>query len=99
MANITAYITRDRIEAWNRIVNEVAGTRLYNRFALQKERKEEDRWTFIGFYPIRLCYKAQEGERFYIKKIKKNLWLYWANPEGEEQERWLLTEMAERFFL
>lgn len=92
-------IGRSEINAWNRIVYEAAGTRLYYTFALSKERKDGKRWIYVGHYAIRGCYKEQEGERFYIKNIKGILWLYWENPDRTEQERWMLNDAAEKFFL
>ena len=92
-------ISRSEINAWNRMTNEAAGTRLYSTFSLSTERKDGKRWTYVGHFPIRACYKEQEGERFYIKRITGILWLYWENPDRTEQERWMLNEAAEKFFL
>lgn len=99
MAQMTKEITRDCIEAWNRIIDEAVGTKLYYSTALEEQRLENGRWVYIGFYPIRAIYAKQEGERFYIKQINDNLWLYWENPDGSQRWRWRLNEIAEKFFL
>ena len=98
-------IERSQVNAWNRMVNEIAGTKLWNRFVLQKEYKDGSRWIYLTHHAsIRACYKEQTGERFFIKNTKElnsgkvNVWLYWENSSGLESERWLLNDMACEFF-
>jgi hypothetical protein len=98
-------ITRDQINSWNRLVNEIAGTKLWHRFSLQKEYKDGSRWIYLTHNAsIRACYKEQTGERFFVKNTKAldsgkiNVWLYWENCAGTESERWLLNDLARDFF-
>ena len=98
-------ISRAQINAWNRMVNQIAGTKLWHRFVLQKEYKDGSRWIYyIANASIRACYKEQTGERFFIKNTKVlnsgkvNVWLYWENCSGSESERWLLNDLARDFF-
>lgn len=98
-------ISRDQINAWNRLVNEIAGTNLWHRFSLQKEYKDGSRWVYLTHNAsIRACYKEQTGERFFVKITKGGLygesyfWLYWENCAGTESERWLLNDLARDFF-
>lgn len=98
-------ISRDQINAWNRIADEIAGTNLWHRFSLQKEYKDGSRWVYLTHNAsIRACYKEQTGERFFVKITKGGLygesyfWLYWENCSGTESERWLLNDLARDFF-
>ena len=96
-------IERAQVNAWNRMVNEIAGTKLFSRFSLQKEYKNNTRWILAGWHPsIRACYYEQTGEKFFIKEIKDrdggHFYLYWENSTGTDSERWLLNDMACEFF-
>lgn len=98
-------ISRDQINSWNRMVGEIAGTKLWDRFSLQNEYKDGSRWVYLTHTAsIRVCYTEQAGERFFIKTTKNrisgenNFWLYWENCSGTDSERWLLNEMALEFF-
>lgn len=101
----TIEITRDQINAWNRMVNEIAGTKLWHRFVLCKEYKNNTRWVYLTHNAsIRACYKEQDGEKFYLKPIKNkitgedDIWMYWENRMGTDSERWLLNDLAIDFF-
>lgn len=98
-------ITRDQINSWNRLVNEVAGTKLWHRFVLCKEYKNNTRWVYLTHNAsIRASYLEQAGEKFYLKPIKNkitgenDIWLYWENANGTDAERWLLNDLALDFF-
>lgn len=92
-------ISRDQINSWNRIANEMAGTPIYYKVSLFKEYKEGSKWMPLNHsHSIRACYTPQTGERFFLKTIKDNTYLYWENCSGTDSERWLLNEMAMEFF-
>lgn len=90
-------VSREQIDAWNRLAEAVKGTSSYYVFSLWHEYKDVNgRWQELSHGTIRSNRIELEGERFYVRKIKDNFWLYW--EYRGEAERWLLSDLAKAYF-
>ena len=92
-------VTRERINAWNNMVELSRGTEAWYTFALYHEFISESGKKWISFNRlsgIRDGYIEHDGERFYLKTIKGETYLYWEYLT--DKERWLLDDLAKAFF-
>jgi hypothetical protein len=90
-------ITRDQINGWNRIAEAVKGTQSYYCFTMWHEFKDvSGRFQPLSHSTIRAHMIEIEGEEFYIKKVKGELWLYW--EYRGDCERWCLSDIARAYF-
>lgn len=90
-------ISREQVNAWNRMAENVKGTSNYYIFDLWHEYQDVDRrWKGLGYGNIRQSMIEIAGEEFFIKKIKGNVWIYW--EYRGDSERWLLSDLARAFF-
>lgn len=89
-------ITREQINAWNRMREAVKGTDRYAMFNLCHEYLYGKRWHYLGNGGIRENYIEHPTDRFYIKKVKEYTYLYW--EDRTDRERWCLTDLAKAYF-
>lgn len=92
-----AEVTREQVEAWNRMLDAARGTQTFYAFPLYKEYKDADgRWKGLGYSGIREARIEIEGEEFYIRRIKDNVYLYWKHRG--DAERWILNDLVKAYF-
>lgn len=90
-------VSREQVDAWNRMAEAVRGTNNYYVFTLWHEYKTiHGRWSGIGYSLVRQSRIGIEGEEFYIKKHKDNVYLYW--EFRGDAERWLLGDLGRAYF-
>lgn len=91
-------ISREMIDAYNRLCDSLKGTDHYYLLHLYHEYKDVDgRFQQLGWGGIREHMCKYADERFFIKKIKGACWLYY-DWRGD-QERWLLNDYAKAYFI
>lgn len=92
-----AEVTREQVDAWNRMHEAARGTQAWCDFNLYEEYKDVNgRWYGLGFNGIRNARIENEGEEFYTRRIKDNVYLYW--EYRGDTERWLLNDLAQAYF-
>lgn len=90
-------ISRELIDAWNRLAEASRGTDNWLMFSLVHEWLNGKKWvTFYNRSTIRGSYIKSDTEEFYIKTIKGETFIYWENRT--EKERWYLNDTAKAFF-
>lgn len=90
-------VSREQVDAWNRMAEAVRNTSNYYAFTLWHEYKTAcGRWSGIGHSLVRQSRIIIEGEVFYIKKYKDNVYLYW--EFCGDAERWLLSDLGRAYF-
>lgn len=96
MKNIT--ISRDQIKAWNRLGEAMRGKSNYYVFTLYHEYKDTNgRWKELGHGLIRNARIDHPSDKYFIKKIKDETWIYFTDCSGD-QERWYLSDVAKAYF-
>ena len=93
-------ITLEQVKKYNQMVNASLGTDAYNKLALVREdRDDEKRW--IGnpygyLYPISIW---EDGAEYYIKTVRGRTYLY-MDLDGDPADRYHLDgkEIAWLFF-
>lgn len=90
-------ISRDQIKAWNRLGEAMRGKANYYVFLLQHESKDDNgKWEIFGHGLINNYRSESESDRYYIKKVKDAVYLYFENETGSQ--RWLLSDIAQAYF-
>ena len=90
-------ISREQVNAWNRMAENVKETSNFYIFDLWHEYQDVDgKWKGLSYGKIRHSMIEIAGEEFFIKKIKGNVWLYW--EYRGDFERWLLSDLAIAYF-
>ena len=94
---MTKVINRELINAWNRAADAARGTDNWYTFGLYHEWLNNTKWAGLGNRGnIRGAYIPRHDEKFYAKKIKGEIYIYWECLT--EKERWLLNDIAIAFF-
>lgn len=89
-------ISREQVEAYNRLANAFRGTNHFSDFTLCNEWLNGKRWVLSGYYLIRNAYLPREDEIFYIKTVGEYTYLYYENRN--DKERFCLTDAAKAYF-
>lgn len=91
-------IPREMIDAYNRLAEALKGREYYYLLNMYHEFKDvSGKFKSLNHGLIRNHYLEHEGERFFIKKIKHELWLYWEYRGA--CERWLLNDLSRAYFI
>lgn len=92
-----ADVTREQVDAWNRMLETSRGTNKFYIFLLYKEYRDSNgKWHGLGHSGIRDKNIEFEGEEFYIRRYKDKTYIYWKFGFG--MERWELTDLAKAYF-
>lgn len=92
-----ADVTREQIEAWNRMLDAARGTDRFYIFLLYEEyRDSKGRWHGLGHNGIRNRNIELDGEEFYIRRYQDRTYIYWEC--GEQMARWELSDLAKAYF-
>lgn len=95
MAKVT--VTREQVDAWNRMFEAGKGTANYAVFSLCHEYKNtRGNYVYLGWGDVRAHYIPHPSDRFYIKTVKGETYLYW--EDCNDTERWLLGDVAKAYF-
>ena len=91
-------ITREQINAWNRMREALKGTNRYAMFNLLHEYLYGKKWNGLGMGGIREHRIEHPSDRFYIKKIKNCTYIYWEDCSGDKERWYLGTDLAKAYF-
>lgn len=90
-------ITREQIDAWNRMREAVKGTDRWGIFNLSHEYLYGKNWHYLGGGGIRENRLEHPSDRFYLKQIKGCAYVYFEECSGDK-ERWCLSDLAKAYF-
>ena len=96
---MTQYISREKVDTYNRMIEAARGTCFYSDYALRMEYlNTSGRFRHLGWGNIRYHMNPLDGEKFYIKTTNGRTYLYW--EWRCDRERYDLTNEpnARRFF-
>lgn len=83
------------IENYKKMAELARGTHLWSSFPLEHSYKgTSGRWVYLG-WSLPSVYTTPDT--WYIKEIKGELYLY-RYSAGQDEDRYLLTELARKFF-
>ncbi len=97
MAKVIKEVSITEVENYKQMGELARGTHLWSSFQLQAEYRGTDKrktWRFSGHY-LPMVYTFPDS--WYIKESNKELWLY-RYSAGQDEDRYLLTELARKFF-
>ena len=89
-------ISREQVEAYNRLANYFRGTDTFHKLVLCNEWLNGKKWVVSGYYLIRDKYLPRDDEKFYIKTVGEYTYLYYENIN--DKERFCLTDAALAYF-
>ena len=91
-------ISRESIESWNRLGEAMRGKANSYVFTLYHQYKNTNgRWEELGHGLIRNARINHPSDKYYVKTIKGETWLYFTDCSGDF-ERWLLSDIAKAYF-